>query len=268
MSPTRLARTARRPALLCGPTGCDILRLAMPRSDSEDRQRDVGEDFDGFCDTYTEQIRQAVRFSGLEREFFITVKRDCLLRLAAAHFGATQDVDALDLGCGIGAYHAGLTGAFRTLSAVDVSQASVERARAQYPSVAYAHYDGGHLPYDDGRFDLVFAICVIHHVPQQNWDSFAAEMFRVTRPGGLAVVLEHNPLNPATQYIVRSCPIDEKAVLVSPRATARLLAAAGFQIGSRRSILSVPPVGRFTTAVDRALGWLPFGAQYFVTGIK
>lgn len=231
-------------------------------------QEKVAGDFDRFRETYTEQITDAIAFSGLERRFFITVKEDCLLRLTAQYLGDPGNQAALDLGCGIGDYHQRFAAAFKSLSAIDVSEESVRFARAQHPTVDYETYAGGRLPYSDNRFDLVFAICVVHHVPTALWKEFADEMFRVARPGGLAVIIEHNPFNPATQYIVRTCPIDRDAVLLSMSRTRRLLESSGFAIRESRSILSVPPSNRVTCALDRVLGRLPFGAQYFVTGTK
>ena len=231
-------------------------------------QDKVAKDFDRYRDTYTEQISDAVSFSGLERGFFIKVKSDCLLSLAKEHFGEVGRITALDLGCGIGAYHPGLADAFKSLSAIDVSEKSVNYAKEQNPTVLYQSYSGGRLLHESNSFDLVFAIFLIHHVPPSLWAGFASEMYRVVKPGGLAIVFEHNPLNPATQYIVRTCPIDEDAVLLSKSRTSRLLEDAKFAVGKSRTILSVPPVNSLTSSLDRLLGYLPFGAQYYVTGKK
>ena len=43
---------------------------------------------------------------------------------------------------------------------------------------------------------------------------FVADMVRVTRPGGLVCVIEHNPLNPLTRLAVNRCPFDADAVLL------------------------------------------------------
>ena len=48
--------------------------------------------------------------------------------------------------------------------------------------------------------------------------------------------------------------------------TRRLLAAAGFNRISSRTILSIPSFGRLTRAIDLMLGRLGLGAQYFVQG--
>ena len=40
----------------------------------------------------------------------------------------------------------------------------VERVRERNAEVAYRAYDGSRLPYEDDRFDPVFAVCVLHYV--------------------------------------------------------------------------------------------------------
>jgi SAM-dependent methyltransferase len=228
----------------------------------------VADSFDSHVESYSDQINRAIAFSGLEHDFFIRAKRDRLLELVERHVGSPLHLAALDLGCGVGAYHSLLIDSFASLAGVDVSEQSIEFARGRNPRVAYAAYDGERLPYVDSGFDVVFAICVLHHVPVPAWPGFVTELRRVLKPGGLAVVFEHNPLNPATRYIVRSCPIDSDAVLLRAEHTARLLRDAGLQVVEARTILSVPPKGALLRRLDGLLGRLPFGAQYYTAARK
>ena len=131
----------------------------------------------------------------------------------------------------------------------------------------YSAFDGERLPYRDGQFSIVFTVCVMHHVPPLQWKGFVAEMFRVTKSGGLALVFEHNPYNPATQYIVKSCEIDKDAVLLRPGKLRAMFADAGFDKVHTKTIISVPPLGPLLTRLDSVLGYLPFGAQYYLSGV-
>ena len=128
--------------------------------------------------------------------------------------------------CSPGAYHSRLDGKFRELHGIDVSTRSVELARERHPLVTYATFDGGALPYRSSRFDMIFSICVMHHVPPVSWRLFVQELHRALKPGGLALVFEHNPYNPATQYVVRTCDLDKDAVLLRPATLRRLFEAA------------------------------------------
>ncbi|MGB3024327.1 class I SAM-dependent methyltransferase [Paradevosia shaoguanensis] len=231
-------------------------------------QQQVADDFDRIRDTYEDKINAAISFGGREHAFYIDVKRDHIVRLAVARFGDLTKLDVLDLGCGLGAYHPGLEGRFHQLHGIDVSKQSIELARQRHPFVHYETFDGGTLPYLDGSFDVAFAVCVMHHVPPPQWKAFTAEMSRVLKPGGLALVFEHNPYNPATQYIVRTCDIDRDAVLLRPGQLRKLFAAAKFENVHTRSVLSVPPVNGPLARLDQIFGHLPFGAQYYLSGNK
>jgi SAM-dependent methyltransferase len=207
---------------------------------SQVSQEQVAEDFDSLTDRYEAEINKAISFAGSEHAFYIDVKRDRLVELARSHFGATGELDVLDLGCGMGAYHPGLEGVFGSLHGVDVSARSIELATRKHPFVAYESYDGNRLPYAD----------------------------RVLRPNGMAVVFEHNPYNPATQYVVKSCEIDKDAILLRPGKLRGMFQRARFDDVITRTILSVPPKGSMLSAVDRAFGHLPFGAQYYLKAVK
>lgn len=231
-------------------------------------QERVAEDFDRVTDDYAAQVESAIAFCGQEHQFYIDVKRDHIVRLAKQHFGSVENLSVLDLGCGIGTYHQGLKGTFADLHGVDVSERSIEAARGKHDFVAYQAYDGHHLPFDDNVFDVAFTVCVMHHVPPPQWPAFTREMYRVLKPGGLALVFEHNPYNPLTRYVVRSCAFDKDAVLLRPRELRKLFSGAEFENVSTRTILSVPPIGAALGRIDRVCGVLPLGAQYYLRAAK
>jgi ubiquinone/menaquinone biosynthesis C-methylase UbiE len=234
---------------------------------SQVTQAQVAKDFDNFASDYEEKINSVLAFAGREHKFYIDIKREHLLRLGREHFSDLGALDVLDLGCGLGAFHPGLEGKYRELHGVDVSEQSIQIAATRHPFVRYSAFDGERLPYRDGQFSIVFTVCVMHHVPPLQWKGFVAEMFRVTKSGGLALVFEHNPYNPATQYIVKSCEIDKDAVLLRPGKLRAMFAEAGFDKVHTKTIISVPPLGPFLTRLDSVLGYLPFGAQYYLSGV-
>ena len=172
----------------------------------------------------------------------------------------------LDVGCGIGNYHAYLTAVVGTVSGVDVSRACISKAQERNPAVSYSVYDGDRLPYPDRQFDVTFCICVLHHVPTKRWQQFVNEMRRVTRPGGLIVVYEHNPQHPLTRKVVRDCEFDRDAVLLTMAQSRGLLENAGCSEVTTRSILTLPPWGGFVERLDGLFARLPFGSQYRAAG--
>lgn len=189
-----------------------------------------------------------------------------LIELTRRELGATTDQRALDVGCGTGETDAYLEGRFRELHGVDVAPSVVETAAQRNPWVHYSAYDGVTLPYGDGEFDLVFAICVVHHVPPADWPRFVRELARVVRPGGVLALLEHNPLNPLTRLAVARCEFDEDAVLLSRRRALALVESAGLEPLRSRYFLFFPWRSRALAALERPLGVVPFGAQYVAAG--
>jgi SAM-dependent methyltransferase len=121
------------------------------------------------------------------------------------------------------------------------------------------------LPHDDASFDLVTAVCVFHHVPVPDRPALAGELARILRPGGIAAIVEHNPLNPVTQLVVWQTPVDVDAVLLGARASRRLLAGAALVPQATRYLLYFPAgIHRRAPGLERALRHLPGGGQYAV----
>lgn len=103
-----------------------------------------------------------------------------------------EDARILDVGCGIGTY----VRRFRQYSAdvhgIEIEAERVAAASLELPNIILAV--GEALPYPDGHFDLVFSNEVIEHVEDDRVT--AAEMVRVTRPGGTIVAFAPNRLYP------------------------------------------------------------------------
>ncbi len=92
----------------------------------------------------------------------------------------------LDLGCGAG----GSVDLFRRIApdaryfGVDIESSPEVSARTRTDGT-FLSYDGVHLPFDDGQFDLVFARQVFEHV--RHPELLLAEVRRVLRPEGFLV---------------------------------------------------------------------------------
>lgn len=224
-------------------------------------------EFDAYDRTYSDKVNEAVSFSGLKVDFFTRAKADELLRLIARHGATSADTaSVLDVGCGIGNYHALLGQRFAALTGVDVSTACIEQARRTHPGVFYEAFDGTRLPFPDASFDVAFAICVFHHVPLADRPKLMADIRRVLKPGGLMVIFEHNPLNPLTLMVVNRCEFDKDAILLRAGESETLLTGAGFRDAFSRYILTVPADTAIARKVDDALSRLPVGAQYYTLG--
>jgi SAM-dependent methyltransferase len=198
--------------------------------------------FDRFADRYAETIDASVGFSGGGAADFAELKARYLARLLPPGFAGKL----LDFGCGVGSVSAELARRFpaAALHGYDPSQASL----ARIPAAVAA---GGRFTARTDELDRERAACLA---------GLAARL----APGGRLVVVEHNPLNPATRWVVSRCPLDDDAILLPRRETIRLLRRAGFGIERADYVTFFPRPLALLRPLERHLGWLPLGAQYAV----
>jgi SAM-dependent methyltransferase len=232
----------------------------------EEKNKSVS--FSNYVETYQKEIQSSINFIGQDVDFFIELKANLIKSIAGKFFKNIEDITVLDIGCGIGLTDHHLAKNFKNLHGADVEEGVVNKAKEYNPSVKYSLYDGSVLPHDDSSVDLVFAINVMHHVPPERWNNFAAEMHRVTRKNGIAIVFEHNPLNPLTRLAVSRCEFDRGAVLLRKSRLKKIFAEASFSVEESSYIVFFPFNKKFFRAIEKILWWLPLGAQYFVAGKK
>jgi len=224
--------------------------------------------FDDYVETYRTEIDDSIGFIGQDVDFFIEIKAELLLKLARKNFGSLNKIKVLDIGSGVGLVDRFLKSEIKQLCGVDVEEGVVQKAKVNNPEVNYQMYDGEKLPFDDNTFDLCFAINVMHHVPPGMWENFSREMYRVLKPGGIAAVFEHNPWNPLTRVAVARCEFDRDAVLLNHPKIKSLFKSAGLKVFDDSFIVFFPFQAKLFRSIETALGWLPLGAQHYVTGRK
>lgn len=225
----------------------------------------MADEFDQHASGYADKMNKSLSFSGRDHAFFTALKA----RVLARHLKPTATGSLprlLDVGCGVGSLHPCLGDVVSEIVGVDVSEESLAIARRENPVGQFLRYDGHRLPFNNESFDAVVATCVVHHVPVAQWPAFFAELHRVLRVGGKALIVEHNPLNPVTRYVVNSCEFDKHAVLIRAGRCRNLLAAAGFADVGADYFALVPSLAPAARAVERWFGSVPLGAQYVAYG--
>lgn len=228
-------------------------------------------EFDKFAQEYQAQLAAGLAASGEEPAYFAEYKIKDIAR-QQSRAGANATLQVLDFGAGIGSsvpfVHQHLPGA--QLTCLDVSQRSLDVAQQRFPGQAsYVPFDGQRIPFADGQFDIAYAMCVFHHIPEDQHVALLGELRRVLRPGGSLYVFEHNPLNPMTRQVVRDCPFDENAHLLRAATLQQRLHQAGFEAPAKlRYRIFFPHALRWLRPLERLLAWLPLGAQYFTLARK
>jgi SAM-dependent methyltransferase len=227
-------------------------------------------EFDKFADEYLAIHTENLKLSGETPDYFARYKIDELRRRWSAE-RRPEPRAILDFGSGVGASLPHLSRAFpaAALTAIDVSERSLEISKARYPELGRrVLYAGeGDLPLEAGGFDLIFTACVFHHIDADQHIDLFGSLRALLRPGGVLVVFEHNPVNPVTRYIVATCPFDENAVLIPGPVLKSRLRQAGFaEVGVRYTGFFPHALAALRPA-EPALAWLPIGAQYYAVAV-
>jgi ubiquinone/menaquinone biosynthesis C-methylase UbiE len=223
-------------------------------------------EFDGLAKDYDTLLDHPLRnvFAG-SSDFFHRRKLDLIAGYLAGSGRESLKMAWLDVGCGRGELLALGAAHFRTAVGCDPSQEMLRCGRGRI----LWQPDPSKLPFEDSTFDLVTAVCVLHHVERGYETQLMRELLRVLRPGGLVCVIEHNPFNPITRWIVSRTPVDRDAHLMSAGHVKARLRAVGFQAPETKYFLYLP--SRWYTSygrMERFLENAPAGGQYAVFAPK
>ena len=111
--------------------------------------------------------------------------------------------EALEVGCGAGFASAHLADRYRMrVVGTDAEADRIETARKKNPEgerLSFAVADAAALPFEEGRFDLVLAQNVFHHV--SDWKAVADEVARVLKSRGLFLFSDIKGTGAATRAV-------------------------------------------------------------------
>ncbi len=180
--------------------------------------------------------------------------------------GRSNDtVRMLDVGCGPGELMRCLSAYFNHVFGCDPAGSMVRRAGPG----ALVMPSPTEIPAADNSIDVAICACVCHHVEPAIRVQHLIEVRRVLRPGGLLLVFEHNPRNPLTQLIVRRCPIDANAQLLSAAHARNILHLAGLKNVATNYYLFFPErLRRYLKFMEPYLSYTGMGGQYMVLARK
>jgi SAM-dependent methyltransferase len=222
-------------------------------------------EFDKFAEEYLSTHAANIKISGEDPDYFARAKIDEVGRRWAA-LKAAEPAAVLDFGAGIGNALPFLAKRFPSarITGLDVSEKSLAIAAQRFPGAAeLVRYDGGDIPLPAQSYDLIFSACVFHHIDRGEHQRLFAQLKALLKPDGLMIIFEHNPINPVTRYIVATCPFDEHAVLVPAGDLKASQAAAGFSRIDTTYIGFFPGPLAALRPLERWIGALPIGAQYY-----
>lgn len=144
------------------------------------------DEFGRLARYYDFGVRTAFRLAGGEHVFRYGI-------VEAADVQTGQRV--LDVSCGTGTlagYLASCAGPGGQVTGVDLSEEMLMEARRKHkaPNIEFIQANAENLPFEDSSFDRVTISLAIHEMNREGRRNALAEMRRVLKPGGLALVAD------------------------------------------------------------------------------
>jgi SAM-dependent methyltransferase len=185
--------------------------------------------YDAVAGAYADGLRDELAHKPLDRALL-----GALLEQAPA--GAPIG----DLGCGPGHVTGWLAGHGATAVGIDLSAGMIEVARREQPGAEFRLGDLLRLPAADGEFGAVIAFYSVIHLAPGELPAAAAEMYRVLRAGGLALVSFHvgTEVRHFSEWLGRDVDVDFR--FYEPRDVAAALEAAGFTLQAELERVAYP----------------------------
>ncbi len=225
-------------------------------------------EFDLLADEYCMLHKANVAITGESLEYFAEYKIADLSEMLNRLRLPTSKI--LDFGSSIGNSLPYFRKYFSSseVSCADVSARSIEIAQSRFPGQENYILIDKNIPLPTASQDVIFSACVFHHIPHDEHLYWLAELRRITKPGGVLVIFEHNPLNPLTRHFVDTCPLDMNARLIRGSTMRQRALAGGWEDARVDYRLFFPAMLRLLRPLEKHLGWLSLGAQYRMTARK
>jgi SAM-dependent methyltransferase len=213
-------------------------------------------EFDRFAANYRSALDRSIAIGGESSEYFTEYKAAYIDR-----FLGDGPKAILDFGCGVGLLSSALARrrSNDTLHGFDVSVESLDQVE---PGLRERGVFTSSLDALRRDYDLIVVSNVMHHLPVAIRQATISDLASRLAHGGSLLVIEHNPLNPVTRWVVSHCEFDDDAILLPPSEVRRYFAEAGLQTPRRDYILFFPRLLARLRGMERSLAWCPAGAQY------
>ncbi len=227
--------------------------------------------YDGISEVYAERIDR------VSYDYYFRFTEDAILSAITSHFGENAEISGLDVGCGIGDFTAAISKKCQSMIGVDISSGMVSVADSahQRPGLSFAASPSDKLDFPSATFDFSIAIHLLHHLADETLiKAVLQEMKRVTKDGGLIIIVDVNKLNPVSpliQYLMVKRGVDtglEK--LVSPHFVTTSLRALGVEVLLHKGFCFVPHFFPWLTKFDKIFGRIfpskIIGKDYLIAG--
>jgi SAM-dependent methyltransferase len=256
--------------LMSAPPVCRGFSVVSGNGFSNDHGRDCMADkprFDSYTETYRGVINVSVKLSGEQYEHFAGLRLELMQKELAVRTGRRDGFSILDFGCGIGETAKIMRARFpaSSITGVDESGESIAQAVALgLPNTTFIMSEENGIPLAAERFDVVYSNGTFHHIDGERQADFLAELQRTATDAGYIFIFENNPRNPLTVHAMSINPFDAGLKAVYPSRLISLGARVGLHHVKTSYYFFFPRILKIMRPLERFMGRVPFGAQYFV----
>ncbi len=160
------------------------------------------------------------------REMLVAERRQLVEQLVRATLPPFATLTVCDVGCGRGSdleRWRSLGVAEERLFGTELLDDRAEAARRALPGASIAQVEGFEIPFPDGSFDLVTASLVLSSIRDRaGRAALVAEMWRVTRPGGMLAIYDFRWRKPWNRNVLAVSGSELAAALRPPNGEYRL----------------------------------------------
>ena len=223
-------------------------------------------EFDAYIKDYRKNLDAPLALSGESSAFFAEYKVQKMAEWFCDLLTKKQAI--LDYGCGDGLMTSYAKKYFpqSMLFGIDPSSKSIEDGKRQYADIEFDVLQNNKMPYKDASMDVIYSAGVFHHIPFDEHQACAQEIFRVLKPGGIFILFELNPFNPLTVLTFKRSPVDQNATMVFPQKARKLLKPFGSL--TTKYYCFFPAFLKKLRGFERFMIKIPLGALYAIIVTK
>ena len=214
-------------------------------------------EFDQYANQYRAMLSAQNNFFTGDRNFIYDYRAELIAKRVE------NPAKILDFGCGIGINFKHLQKRFPNakIFGSDVSTQSMAIAKAENPFVTFILDE----ELKHHKFDFILIAGVFHHIAPAAREEVMNRLSRMLNPQGVLCIYEHNPYNPVTMNLVKTCEFDDDAVLLTLKEVVeRVHKVPNFSIIDKGYYLFIPPSLAWLKFIERFIHWLPLGGQHYV----
>ncbi|ABG53309.1 Methyltransferase type 11 [Trichodesmium erythraeum IMS101] len=137
-------------------------------------------------------------YDGISRLASLSVGGETRFRqLALEGLIIEENTQILDLCCGSGQGTNFLAKYSQSVTGLDASPLSINRAKKNVPSAKYVEGFAEDMPFSSNQFDLVHTSAALHEMNYEQLRQIIQEVYRVLKPSGIFTFVDfHSPTNP------------------------------------------------------------------------